>query len=267
MEMHSWGLSSVVPEWTFMARNTLTLTVKGSITLDIYHKTVGRFFSLIKALSEEIASGTPITWRLVDLQIGSTSMTIAGEAMQPELVERTTRAYASVGTALAFGEPVPYSARVNRCALALSQVITGEVTALEFTTDLGSVLVPQAVGIASPGKRLQAWGTVDGTVETLTSHRRLAFILYEAHFGYPVRCIVRHEQEAIMLQMWRKFVRVSGLVIRAAQSGHPLEIRDIGEIRELQVSASDNYRKAAGILDLGGEAPEVLIRKLRDATP
>ena len=64
-------------------------------------------------------------------------MSIAGEAMQPELVERITRAYASVGTALAFGEPIPYSAKVNRCALALSQIINGEITALEFTTDLG----------------------------------------------------------------------------------------------------------------------------------
>jgi hypothetical protein len=114
-------------------------------------------------------------------------------------------------------------------------------------------------------KKLQAWGTVDGTVETLTSHRRLEFILYDAHFDHPVHCVVRHEQEAIMLQMWRKLVRVSGLVIRDAQTGYPLEIREIGEIRELQVSAPDSYRSAAGILDLGGEAPEVLIRRLRDA--
>jgi hypothetical protein len=249
-----------------MARNTLTLTMKGSITLDIYNKAVGRFLALIKALSEEIGSGASITWRLVDLQTGSASMTIAGEAMQPELVERTTRAYASVGTALAFGEPIPYSTKVNRRALALSQVIHGEITALEFATDFGSVLVPQAVGIASRGKRLQAWGTVDGTVETLTSHRRLEFILYDTHFDHPVHCIVRHEQEAIMLQMWRKFVRVSGLVVRDAQTGYPLEIHEIGEIRELQISAPESYRNAAGILNLRGEAPEVLVRRLRDAS-
>jgi hypothetical protein len=248
-----------------MAHNTLTLTMEGSITLDIFNKTVGRFLALIKALSEEIGSGASITWRIADLHAGSASTTIAGEAMQPELVERIVRAYASVGTALALGEPIPYSAKVNRCAFALSQVINGEVTALQFITDLGSVLVPHAVGIASRGKKLQAWGTVDGTVETLTSHRQLEFILYDAHFDHPVHCIVRHEQEAIMLQMWRKFVRVSGLVVRDAQSGHPLEIREIGEIRELQISAPDSYHKAAGILDLGGEAPEVLIRRLRDA--
>jgi hypothetical protein len=193
-------------------------------------------------------------------------MTITGEAMPPELVERTTRAYASVGTALAFGEPIPYSTKVNRRALALSQVINGEITALEFATDFGSVLVPQAVGIALRGKRLQAWGTVDGTVETLTSHRRLEFILYDTHFDHPVHCIVRHEQEAIMLQMWRKLVRVSGLVVRDAQSGYPLEIHEIGEIRELQISAPESYRNAAGILNLRGEAPEVLVRRLRDAS-
>src|SRR2546422_2203803 len=93
----SLGLSQWYLNGHCMARNTLTLAMKGSITLDIYNKAVGRFLALIKALSEEIGSGAPITWRLVDLQTGSASMTIAGEAMQPELVERTTRAYASVG--------------------------------------------------------------------------------------------------------------------------------------------------------------------------
>lgn len=151
----------------------------------------------------------------------------------------------------------------GRCRIRLLQ--KGEITALEFTTDLGSVLIPQAVGIAPRGKRLQAWGTVDSTVETLTSHRQLEFILYDVHFDHPVHCAVRHKQEAIMLQMGRKFVRVSELVIRDAQSGCPLEIREIGEIRELQISAPESYRNAAGILNLGGEAPEVLIRRLRDA--
>jgi hypothetical protein len=92
--MPSRGLSQWYLIGCGMERNTLTLTMKGSITLDIYNKAVGRFLALIKALSEEIGSGVPITWRLVDLQTGSASMTIAGEAMQPELVERTTRAYA-----------------------------------------------------------------------------------------------------------------------------------------------------------------------------
>jgi hypothetical protein len=37
-----------------MARNTLTLTMKGLITLDVYNKAVGRFLALIKALSEPV---------------------------------------------------------------------------------------------------------------------------------------------------------------------------------------------------------------------
>ena len=42
------------------------------------------------------------------------------------------------------------------------------------------------------------------------------------------------------------------------------EIREIGEIRELQVSALHSYRKAAGILDLTGDASEDLIRRQRN---
>lgn len=249
-----------------MARNTLGLTMEGSITFPSFNKANGLFWALIKALSSEIGDGVPITWRLADLQKGSALMAITAETPQPEVAERIVRAYASVGTALALEEPIPYSSKVNRCALALSQVIDGEVTALHFTTDLGSVVVPRPVGSGARGKRVQAWGTVDGTVETITSHRRLAFILYEVHFGYGVHCIVRQDQEAEMLVLWRKFVRVSGLIMRDAQLGHPLEIRQISDIRALQVSAPESYQKTAGILDLKGEAPEVLIRRLRDAS-
>ena len=69
-----------------------------------------------------------------------------------------------------------------------------------------------------------------------------------------------------MLDHWQKFIRVSGLVIRDAQYGHPLEIHQISDVHELHVSDPDNYQKAAGILDLGEDASEDLIRKLRDAS-
>ena len=69
-----------------------------------------------------------------------------------------------------------------------------------------------------------------------------------------------------MLEHWRKLVRVSGLVIRDAQSGQPVEIQQISDVRELLVSDPDSYLKAAGILDLHGEKPEDLLRRLRDAS-
>jgi hypothetical protein len=249
-----------------MARNSLGLKIDGSITFPSFHKANGLFWALIKALSAEIGAGTSITWPLTDLQKSSALIVVAAETAQPEVAERIVHAYVNVGTALAFEQPIPYSSKVNRCALALSQIIDGEVTALHFTTDLGSVPVTRPVGVGPRGQRVQAWGTVDGTVETITSHRRLAFILYEAHFGHAVNCIVGQDQEAEMLALWRKHVRVSGLVIRDARLGHPLEIRQIAEMRELQRSDPDSYHKAAGILDLKGEAPEDLITRLRDAS-
>ena len=249
-----------------MARNTLGLTMEGAITFPSFNKANGLFWALIKALSAEIGDGTPITWRLADLHKGSAVTAIAAETAQPEIAERIVLAYISIGTALALEQPIPYSPKVNRCAIALSQVIDGDVTALRFTADHDSVPITRPVGIGARGKRVQAWGTVDGTVETITSHRRLAFVLYDVHFEHAVNCIVRQDQEAEMLALWNKFVRVSGLVIRDAQLGHPLEIRQIAEIRELHISDPDSYHKAAGILDLNGEAPEDLIRRLRDAS-
>lgn len=249
-----------------MARDTLGLKLDGSITFPSFCRANGLFLALIKALADEISDKAPITWPLVDLGRGSTIIAVTAKTAQPEVAERIVHAYANVGTALSFERPIPYSRKVNKSALALSQMIDGEVTALYFTTDLGSIPVTQPVGVKRQRKRTQAWGTVDGMLETITSHRHLAFTLYESHFGFAVQCIVRQEQEAIMLKHWRKFVCVSGLVMRDAQDGHPMEIQQIRDVRELPVSDPDSYLKAAGILDLNGEAPEDLIRRLRDAS-
>jgi hypothetical protein len=249
-----------------MARNTLGLKIDGSLTFSSFNKASGLFWALIKALSTEIGEGAPITWRLADLSKGSATLTLAAETAHLEIAERIVHAYANVGTALSLHQPIPYSPKVNSSAQALSQLIDGDITALYFTTDLGSVSVTEPVGVGRHRKKTQAWGTVDGMLETITSHRRLAFTLYENHFGLGVTCIVRQDQEQDMLDHWRKFVRVSGLIIRDAHDGRPLEIHQISDVRELDVSAPDSYRQAAGILDLQGEAPEDLIRKLRDAS-
>jgi hypothetical protein len=134
-------------------------------------------------------------------------VSLGAETPPTELAERTIHAYAGVGSALQLALPIPYSPKVNRCALALSQIIDGEVTELLFRSDFGSTPVTQPVGSGRQRKKIQAWGTVDGTLETITSHRRLAFTLYETHFGYPVFCMVRQDQEALMLDHWQKFTR------------------------------------------------------------
>lgn len=249
-----------------MARNTVGLTIEGSTSYGAFNKANGLFWGLIRALSGEIAQDPKLLWWPANLRKEGATIMLGAETPPSELAERIIYAYAGVGTALSLASAIPYSPKVNRCALALSQVINGEVTALHFTSDLGSVPVMEPVGIGRQRGTKQAWGTVDGTLETITSHRRLAFTLYESHFGYPVTCVVRPDQEPMMFEHWRKFVRVSGLVLRHVKYGHPLEIHQINDVRELYVSDPDSYKKAAGILELGGEAPEDLIRKLRDAS-
>lgn len=249
-----------------MARNTLGLKMDGALTFPSFNKASGLLWALIKALSSEVGENTPITWRLDDLAKGSAALTLAAETASLEVAERIVHAYANVGTALSFHQPIPYSRKVSQTAQALSQLIDGDITALHFTTDLGSIPVTEPVGVGRQRKKMQAWGTVDGMLETITRHRRLAFTLYENHFGYGVTCVVRQDQEQVMVDHWGKFVRVSGLIIRDSQDGHPLEIQQISDVRELYVSDSDSYKQAVGILDLKGEAPEDLIRKLRDAS-
>jgi len=78
-------------------------------------------------------------------------------------------------------------------------------------------------------------------------------------------CYFTREYDDKIRAAWDRRVIVSGRIGRDSLDGHPIEIRDIQDIQLVQELEPFDYTKAFGILDLGEDSPESLVRKLRDA--
>src|SRR5438046_3046240 len=90
-----------------MANDTLTLKLQGEVSLADFAKAIARFDSLVRALTENVASGS-IEWAVDDLQPGSATTTTLGTAQTLEPLLRVRRAYLLVGQALDAGDHVAY---------------------------------------------------------------------------------------------------------------------------------------------------------------
>ena len=67
-------------------------------------------------------------------------------------------------------------------------------------------------------------GTVDGTLETLTSHKGLEFVVYSLINNRSVKCEVNEELAELAHKNWRKRVEVIGTV-RYRKDGVPLSVK------------------------------------------
>jgi hypothetical protein len=112
-----------------------------------------------------------------------------------------------------------------------------------------------------------AFGAIEGRVETLRSRSRLSFTLYDSLDDQAVTCYLRPEQQELVRDAWNRRVVVEGWIKRDSTTGRPVEINQIERITILPEVVPGSYRRARAILPAlpGAEAPEVVIRRLRDA--
>ena len=82
-------------------------------------------------------------------------------------------------------------------------------------------------------------GTITGLVETLSMHKNLRFILYDATFDRAITCYIDKDQEDRMRNLWGKQVSVTGRILREPFSGKPTEIRNIKKITILSDKSSE----------------------------
>jgi len=70
-----------------------------------------------------------------------------------------------------------------------------------------------------------------------------------------------------MRNAWGKHAIVSGRVGRHADTGRPIVVRDVKQIRLLKDVEPGSYRRARGVFPwtIDSESPENIIRRLRSA--
>ncbi len=250
-----------------MPRNTLTFRMEGrKIQFSDFTVTMSRLQELLQALSQELAPETPtVQWELQGLPIGSVEVTLEGSSVNPSLPDQVSDSFVTIGHALSTGQALPFSKLVCEKAEALTSILKGSVRALAFETDEASAFVSTLTQLP-PSRKRYALGELQGTVQTLTKWRQRRFVLYDALFHRAVDCFFTSEWEETVRGIWGHQVSVTGRIGRDSLDGHPIEMRDIREIHLLSKPEEGfDFNRAFGILDLGDESPEVLVRRLRDA--
>ncbi len=250
-----------------MSYDTITFAIGGTVTLDLFAIEMNRVGALVASLREEVAAGLGMDWVLEDVHLGSAVTTWRGISDDQEGVSRVIHAYERVGEALEGGAHVPFAAPVRRAALALLKPVNKKVTELRFETaerefTIGGNLVTFPTG----PRRLVAYGAIEGRVQTLTNRGGLRFTLYDMLNDRAISCYLDEGKQDVMRDAWGQRVNVQGLITRDALDGRPTAIRHISRVEPVSEPEPGAFLRARGILkSSSGEAPEELIRRVRDA--
>lgn len=251
--------------------DTLTLVLDGRVTLDDFAKAVAHFQQLVVALSREVAAHASIEWVVTGLQSGSATATVQGLGPERE-VEVVVRAYEQVGQAMEQHRSVPFSPLVQREARSLASLIDGRIESIRFETDRIDALIRGPDVLASlsitveGGFPQDAYGAVEGIVDTLSRRGGLRFTLYDSLFDKAVSCYLVPGYEEVMRNVWGRKAVVLGRIRRDALTGRPLSVRQITTVQTVGEGRRGDWRMARGAApSAGGSTPEETIRAFRDA--
>ncbi len=253
--------------------DSLTLILEGQISLGAFAKAIQEFDGLVTALSHDVSRGAEIKWVVSALSASSAIATAQGLG-SPDVVEPVVRAYERVGESLERFQTVPYSRSVRKRARNLVSLINGEIETIRFETDQRDVLLRQTVEgvraydlLALPVVASEdAYGAVEGKVETLARRGGLRFMLYDAVQDKAVSCYLAPGYEDIMRNAWGNRAIVFGRVHRDPLTGRPLTVRHVTAVEVVREGERGDWRKARGAFHLAPDVSSVdAIRAIRDA--
>ena len=248
-----------------MSKTTLTFELGGRVELKEFDEGISLFTRLVSHLTRR--SG--VAWVVEDLQPGSATVTLRGEADDPVEVERVVNDYEKIGGALSRHEaPNHPSMRVVQTAIAIAALAKVREYVRFGTPDVDCTIygkrIPNNDNPVSPSVSI---GAITGRVQTLSSRSGFRFNLYDTVHDRAVACYLGPRQEEIMREAWGNLVTVVGRVSRDPMTAEPISIRDIRQVELLDDVAPGSYRQARGAVpwEPGDILPEEAIRLLRDA--
>ena len=251
-----------------MASRSATLTLMGdSIPLADFARAVNSWQELMAGLSVEIA-GSSLAWVIDDLDTSSAEATVRADAEDPTVVEAVVRAYSIVGESLSRNQRPPYSLQVVRAAETLTKVINGHVEGIKFETEEADFIVrARVLGSQELSVPLQAYGAIEGRVESLSKRRGLRFTLYDLVTDRAIACYLTEGREDDARDVWGRRAIVEGWISRDPLTGRALTVRHVSAISVIAEDLVGSYRDARGVVPLkpGELLPEQAIRRGRDA--
>jgi hypothetical protein len=253
------------------ASETITVALEGPDTsLSSFSGVVSALDGLLKALNTEVAAQSSVVWEVESLEVGSATATVRGRivAGDPDGVARISAAYEAIGDALERRAQVPYSVRVQRQVLALTNVLNDHVLALRLeTANRDYTILREGQPQEARPQPLVTLGAVEGRIQALSNRRSLRFTLYDTLDDHAVACYLTPGEEGMIRMLWGLRVIVEGDVTRDPLSGRPTAIRQITDVQALPEHNPGDWREAVGALAdaWDGEAAEDAVRRMRDA--
>jgi len=250
-----------------MSAETLTVALDGEVSLENFSKAINGLLGVVRALSTEAAPGKRVDWVIEDLEYGSAIVSVRPKqviSLEATMVIATQ--FLGIGRALIRGDETGVLPAAYRAGHTL---LLAAPSGVRFETADDEVIIGPGQNGSEQATRQQpshSYGTVRGTVQTLSRRKGVRFTLYDAMFDKPVSCYLAVGQEDMVKDYWGRRVSVSGYISRDGDSGVPLSIRNITDIALAEPSEPGSWRKAGGILRGVFDMPsEDLIRGLRDA--
>lgn len=256
-----------------MPADTLTIALTGEVTLADFNESVARFHALVDALTDHAGGRGAIEWVVTELQAGSAEATIRAKPATKDAwpaIERVVSSYIEVGAALERGAPPPFPEPVQRTAVDLLGVLSGAIESIRFeTADDDAVVSSDSPRHATPPavRARPSYGSVQGRVQTLSSRGALRFTVYDLLHDRAVSCYLAEGQEQLMRDAWGRIAEVAGFVSRETQTGRPVTVRRVTQVRVLPETDPDGYRKARAVVAFRNSDPaERQTRRQRDAS-
>jgi hypothetical protein len=262
------------------AKDSLTITLEGEVTLRAFTDTLASLQELITEISQEVARAADIRWVITGLEYGSTTATMRGieRNANQSPVTRVIEAYEEVGDSLQMNRPPPtrLGAAVALRVADFKRVVTYHVADVRMETeDFDAILKIDHLSPVVPIGELTrfvekpswSYGSVRGRVQAASSRGQLRFTLYESLNDRAVSCYLGEHQDALITENWGRSVYVSGRVTRDPDTGRPLAIRRITEIVTVPEFPPGSWRAAKGAYGWrdGDPLAETVIRESRDA--
>jgi hypothetical protein len=248
-----------------MPKDTMTLALSGEIELGIFAIAISNFENLARVLSRN-ADAEGIKWMICDLQVSSAIATVHGEGDILVKVERVVNDYESLGNLLQQGK-LPEKTNLARPVKAITGILGEKVTSIRFETPDKDFVIVSKPELVSAYVINKSFGAIEGRIQTLSNRKGLRFVLYDVLHDRAVSCYLSEGQEEKMREGWGKKAIVEGEISREVETGRPLAIRHIADIKILPETERGGYLRARGIAprNAGSPLPEFIIRESRDA--
>ena len=247
-----------------MPKSTVTFELGGSVDINELRDGIDAFRRLITALTPR---GISVKWIVADLQVGSATATLQAESDQADEVDKIVTNYEEIGSTLARHQPLDhYGSRVVSAANAIASLVRS-LEYVRFETPATDFTIYRNGDTPHSRRSTQAVGAITGQVQTLSNRAGLRFNLYDTIHDRAVACYLEPGQEDLMLAAWGRKARVSGMVSREGMTGKPTAIRRIINVEIIEERQIGSYQNAKGAVpwEPGFEAPEDIIRRMRDA--